>query len=245
MEPLRFVGWTDAARAVIQRACERHGGEKRWRQLELGLQVRALSGLIPTMKGVGKTFPTPGRILIRPASGTAVFRDYPAPGTHAHFDRGAIWLEDAGGRRHSGTASHRASFAGWRKWRRWQPLDALYFFGYAVTHYHALPFTLPEGRLVRHRSGQQGDVLTIDLPASLHTHCRRQTFHFDAEGLIQRHDYVADIVGWWARGAHLWRDYTVVGGFPVARTRHVVPRLGRLTLPATALHAEVDVLTGS
>jgi hypothetical protein len=245
MEPLRFAGWTDAARAVIQRACERHGGEQRWRHLELGLRLRALSGLIPAMKGVGKTFPMPGGVLIRPSLGAAIFEDYPTAGTRAHFDGGAVWLEDSGGRRHTGAANHRTSFAGWGKWRRWEPLDALYFFGYALTHYHALPFTLPEGRLVRHRSGSQGDALTIDLPASLHTHCRRQTFHFDTEGLIQRHDYVADIVGWWARGAHFWRDYTEVGGFPVARTRHVVPRLGRLTLPPTALHAEVEVLTGS
>jgi hypothetical protein len=242
MEPLRFVGWTDAARAVIERACESHGGERRWRQLELGLELRTLSGLIPRMKGAGKTFPVPGRVLVRPSVGAAIFQDYPTPGTQGHFDGGAIWLEDPAGRRHTGAANHRTSFTGWNKWRRWEALDALYFFGYAVTHYHALPFTLPEGRLVRHRARADGDTLTIDLPAALHTHSRRQTFHFDPEGLIRRHDYVADIVGWWARGAHFWRDHVRVDGYPVARTRHVVARLGSLVTPVTALHAELAVV---
>jgi len=243
MDPSRFgTGWTDQARAVIERACAAHGGEERWRRLDLQLEMRTLTGLVPFIKGVGKTFPMPGRVRINPAAGRAVFEDYPAPGTRAHFDRGTLWLEDPGGRRHSGTANHRASFAGWRKWRRWQPLDALYFFGYAATHYHALPFTLPEARLVRHRARADGDTLTVDLPAALHTHSGRQTFHFDGQGLIRRHDYVAEIVGWWARGAHFWRNYITVDGVPVARTRHVTARLGGLPVPVTALHAELAVV---
>jgi hypothetical protein len=238
----RFTDWPAEARAVIERACRSYGGDDHWRRLELRLEMRALAGLIPAMKGVGKTFPRPGRMLVRPAARSVIFEDYPTPGTRACFEDGMIWLEDDG-RRHTGAANHRGSFTGWQKWRRWQPLDAVYFFGYAVTHYHAVPFTLPEGRLLRHRAHAQGDILTVELPRSLHTHNRRQTFHFDAEGLIQRHDYVAEIVGWWAAGAHFWRDYVRVDGFPVARTRHVVARLGGQPVPVTALHAELT--TGS
>lgn len=238
----RFDGWTDAARAVVERACATHGGESRWRRLELRLEMRALTGMLPRMKGVGHTFPMPGRVTIIPAAGRAVFEDYPTVGTRAHFDRGAVWLEDPAGRRHSGSGNHRATFAGWAKWRRWRPLDALYFFGYAATHYHALPFTLDEARLIRHRSHRGGDSITVELPPDLHTHSRRQTFHFDGDGLLRRHDYVAEIIGWWARGAHFWRDYTTVGGIPVARTRHVTARLGGWPVPVTALHAELEVL---
>ena len=82
----------------------------------------------------------------------------------------------------------------------------------------------------------------VELPASLHTHSRRQTFFFDDEGLLRRHDYVADIVGFWARGAHRWDDFVEVGGLPVARRRHVVARVGRVETPAAliALHADFD-----
>jgi hypothetical protein len=61
----------------------------------------------------------------------------------------------------------------------------------------------------------------------VHTHSRIQTIYFDREGLIVRHDYVAEIIGPWARGAHLWRDFVEVNGFPIATHRRVVTRLGR------------------
>jgi hypothetical protein len=237
-----FAGWTPAARAVIERACATYGGEERWRHLRLALEMRSLSGLLPWMKGVGRTFPMPTRVLVTPAAGSAIFEDYPAPGERGHFDGGTLWLEQPG-RPHVRTALHRGTFAGWRKWRRWQPLDALYFLGYAITHYHAVPFTLGEARLVDHQVRRGIDAVTVDFPATLHTHSRRQTFHLDGDGLIRRHDYVAHIVGWWAQGAHFWRDYSEVDGFPVALTRHVTARLGGLAVPVTALHAELALVS--
>jgi hypothetical protein len=241
-EPMsaRFADWPAPARTVIERACHAYGGEERWRQLRLRLELRSLRGLVPALKGLRRTFPFPARALVEPARAAATFEDYPVPGARIHFEAGAVRLVGHDGQeQHS--PDHRASFQGLGKWRRWSPLDAVYFFGYALTHYHAMPFTLSEARLLRHR----GDVLTVELPASLHTHSQRQTIHFGPDGLIQRHDYVADIVGWWARGAHFWRDYVSVEGFPVARTRHVVARLGAFTTPLTALHAELVPLTGS
>ena len=81
----------------------------------------------------------------------------------------------------------------------------------------------------------------VDLLAELHTHCRRQTFYFEEDGLLRRHDYVAEIVGAWARGAHFWRDFVTVAGLEVPRVRHVVARLGRVTTPLVALHAELAI----
>src|SRR3954465_13709769 len=76
----RFVDWPAPARAVIERACDAYGGEARWRQLRLSLELRSLSGLLPSVKGLGKTFPRPSRMLIEPARAAATFEDYPAPG---------------------------------------------------------------------------------------------------------------------------------------------------------------------
>jgi hypothetical protein len=233
----RFASWPAAARAVVERACQAYGGEERWHRHDVVLVPRTLSGLLPAVKGNGRTFGLPSRFVISTARPFATFEDYPEPGARGHFDDGAVRLVDTAGRERARAANHRSSFEGWRKHRRWSPLDALYFFGYALTHYHGLPFSLAEGRLLAHRRRGSLDLLTVELPATLHTHSRRQTFHFDADGLIRRHDYVADIVGWWARGAHHWRDYTRVDGLPIARTRHVTLQLGGLSLPLTALHA--------
>jgi hypothetical protein len=235
--------WTGAARALLERAIERHGGWAAWvRVAGVALTLSSLSGLVPRWKGLGRTFPAPTRAEVWMHHGVVVLPDYPAPGRRGVFSDGQVQILD-GATILEARAQPRASFSGWRKHRRWSPLDALYFFGYALCHYHSLPFSLTAARplgLVRARSaGRWLSGVDVELPASLHTHCRRQTFYFDDEGLLRRHDYVADIVGCWARGAHRWSDFVDVAGLPVARGRHVVARLGRLELPLVALRARM------
>lgn len=225
------------ARELIERAIARHGGE-RWSRIErLTFRPRALSGLLPWLKGNGRTFGLPSRIELEPQIARARFFDYPRAGEHGLFDAGRVALGEAA------PAEHRGTFRGWGKWRRWQPLDALYFFGYALTHYHAMPWTLRDAEpLALRRTGRAGDgfALTVRFPATLHTHSPVQTVYFAPDGLIVRHDYVADIVGGWARGAHFWRDYQTVEGLPIARRRTVYARLGRRPLPLVALDAHFD-----
>jgi len=240
--------WTGEAGALLDRAMARHGGRAAWDAFRrLTLAPRKLVGALPALKGIGRTFPLPPRIDVYPHEYRAVFHDYPSPGQRGLFTAGAVELVDGGGGTLAKSADARAIFRGLRKWRRWAPADALYFFGYALTHYHGLPFTLAEGRpLALRRARADGRALTgveVELPASLHTHNRRQTFYFDDDGLLRRHDYVAEIAGWWARGAHLWRDFVTAEGIPVPRVRHVVGRLGRVATPFVALHAELDVIS--
>jgi hypothetical protein len=94
--------------------------------------------------------------------------------------------------------------------------------------------------LALRRTGRDGFALTVRFPPSLHTHCPVQTVYFAPDGLIVRHDYVADIVGAWARGAHFWRDYLTVEGIPLATRRTVYARLGQRPLPIVALDAHFD-----
>ena len=217
---------------MLARAVERYGGRARWEQMTLSLSPTRLRGLLPWMKGVGRTFSLPARAEIVPARAEATFFDYPTTGGIGRFVSGRVALGDAP------LAEHRATFRGLRKWRRWSPLDALYFFGYALTHYHAVPFTLADAEL-RHWDGRRR-ALTVRFPAAVHTHCPVQTFWFDESGLILRHDYVADIVGFWARGAHFWRGYTDVGGFPFATHRRVVAHYGLVLTPLVALEAHLE-----
>jgi hypothetical protein len=224
------------ARTLIETAIARHGGDA-WSHIRsIDLPFRSLSGLLPWLKGHGRTFELPRLVRVEPLRARAVFVDYPGPGERGVFDAGRVGLGDAE------PVEHRASFAGARKWRRWSPLDALYFFGYAITHYHALPWSLrnaePLALRTTHRSGA-AHALTVRFPPTVHTHCEVQTIYFDGDGLIVRHDYVAEIIGSWARGAHLWRDFVEVSGFPIATHRRVVARLGRQALPLIALDAKL------
>jgi hypothetical protein len=201
-----------------------------------------LSGLLPWVKGGGRTFTLPSAFEILPHERSARFLGYPDADHVGVFEDGAVWLE----RCESNaivvkSENHRRSFAGLAAYRRWAPLDALYFFGYALTHYHSLPFSLFEARFIRTReSGSRSerlDILDVEFPADLPTHCRRQSFYFDSSGRLTRHDYHAEIVGFWASAAHFWRRQAPFNGLPVALERHVVARLGSTPLPLTALHA--------
>ncbi|MFL5272573.1 MAG: hypothetical protein ACJ79R_11035 [Anaeromyxobacteraceae bacterium] len=238
--------WRGDARDLLERAIHRHGGWSRWKALAgVALFPSILRGLVPATKGLGRTFPLPPRIDVWPREAVAVFRHFPAAGERGVFSSGRVTSFDAGGVATAVDDAHRRSFQGFRKYRRWSPLDALYFFGYALTHYLGLPFTLVDGEPLRLRSATAGGRrlrgVEVRLPPELHTHCRTQTFYFDGEGLLRRHDYVAEVLGAWARGAHLWERYVELSGLPVAQRRHVVARLGTRTVPAVALHAEMEV----
>jgi hypothetical protein len=142
--------------------------------------------------------------------------------------------------------NHRRSFRGLGKYRRWSPLDALYFFGYAFWSYASVPFALPSLRFLGLVSGNwRGEPLQgvrVEFAADSHVHSRVQTYLFDDTGLLKRNDYVADIVGTWALAAHGWEDHTHVEGLPIPTRRVVFARLG-VPLPfATVLVAEFDRL---
>jgi hypothetical protein len=227
-------------RELIARSIDRHGGE-RWSRIErLTMRPRALSGLVPWVKGNGRTFGLPSRAELEPQIARATFFDYPRAGERGVFEAGRVALGDAP------LAERRGMYRGLRKLRRWRPLDALYFFGYALTHYHAMPWTLRDAEPLalrptgRSGGGDHGFALTVRFPPSLHTHCPVQTVYFAPDGLIVRHDYVADIVGSVARGAHFWRDYATVDGILVARRRTVYVRLFGRPLPIVALDAHFE-----
>jgi hypothetical protein len=251
--PAFHPSWSGPARAILERAIERHGGWRTWERLDsVTLELRLLRGLLPRTKGSGRTFPLPPRVVVRPRPLEAEFVDYPATGSRGLFVRGDVRLVEPGGAAAAHAVAHRDSFRGLRKYRRWSPLDALYFFGYALTHYHSLPFTLGEARCLGLRRARLGhevlEGVAVRHPPSLHTHCAHQTFYFDRTGVLRRHDYVAEVVGAWARAAHLWEDYAEREGLLVARRRHVVARLLHQPLPLVALHAEfgaVDVRLGT
>jgi hypothetical protein len=140
-------GWTGDAGALLDRAVGRHGGWAAWNALRsLTLTMRQLSGLLPSLKGLRRTFPQPGRADVFPHQSRAVFHDYPTPGQRGIFDAGAVQIVDGDGAIVASSPERRRNFGGLGKWRRWSPADALYFFGYAVTHYHSLPCRLDGAR---------------------------------------------------------------------------------------------------
>ncbi|HET7542649.1 MAG TPA: hypothetical protein VFK05_22415 [Polyangiaceae bacterium] len=197
---------------------------------------------MPWLKGNGRTFPIPSVFEVRPHQRWARFSNYPDAEHVGIFDNGTVRLECCETNQTVLQADdHRRSFRGFRNNRRWAPIDALYFFGYALTHYHSLPFSLFDARLIRAREvgarSERVNVLDVELPADLPTHCRRQRFYFDRTGCLVRHDYHAEIVGFWARGAHFWKRQVPFNGLRISLDRHVVANWGVTIHALTALRA--------
>lgn len=240
----RFVsGWPGPARALVERSVARHGGWDRWDALDtVSITMRSLTGLIPSTKGVGRSFPLPSRIVVTPHAFRTVFEDYPAAGERIAFERGAVRVFDRNSVATWEDDDFRRRFDGLAKLRSWGPADAAYFFGYALAYYQSIPFLLTRTAFVHHEldAGNAMSAVTVDFPDDVVTHCRRQRFFFAEDGRVVRHDYVADVIGAWARGCHYWRNYDESSGYLVARTRHVTPRLFGRPLPGVALHAELD-----
>ena len=238
----RYAEWPPDAVAAVERAIAVHGGRARWQSIRaIHLDLAALGGLLPVAKGYRRTFGAPRSIETQPHRRTTIFHGYPDQDHRGRFVDGDVAIERIGdGSVVEASARHRETFNGAAKNRRWRPLDALYFFGYALWHYHVVPFTLPEARfvrLLRHRRGLPG--VEVAFAPDVPTHSARQRFFFGADGRIVRHDYVAEVVGAWARGCHFWLDYETPrgGGLPIAMRRRVVWRLFGRPTPLTVLRA--------
>jgi hypothetical protein len=221
-----YDGWPAEARAAVERSIAAHGGWAAWQALDvLRLRFATASGPLLTLKGYPYTFAAPRDVETRPHERVTIFHSFPDPLHRGRFGDGDVAIERLDGGTVHLSRDHRATFSGMAKYRRWRPLDALYFFGYALWHYHVLPFTLGAARFVAARDEPGGGAsVVVEFPPGVHTHCPRQRFFFDEQGRIVRNDYVADVLGSWARGCHLWEDYHRVSGVLVARRHRVVAR---------------------
>jgi len=243
----RLLDGEDVA-AFLDRACERHGGVEAWNAVDrLSLRLDDLGGALPWLKGLGRTFPPPSWVDMWPHQRRAVFRDYPLPGEHGIFDAGRVLISVDPAARPEGV-SHRRTFTGLARLRSWWPQDAVYFFGYALLHYVALPFSLRGQAIVDARRTRRGVELWFRFPDGADTHSRLEGFVFDHSGLLRRHDYRTEILGPIFNGAHAGSEHRSFEGLLIASRRtvyvrpwHYVPGWGpiRTRLPLAILRGRL------
>lgn len=154
-----------------------------------------------------------------------LFESFPRAGSSGVYEDGAVRIQ---GETEIARVRNSARPSSRKVW--WDDLDLLYFAGYALWNYVAIPqrlWELPHRELSPLRDKGQGwRRIEVDFPAEIHTHSALQTFYLDAEGRICRHDYVAEVFGQWARAAHFGSQHVKIGDAWVATRRRVVPRLG-------------------
>jgi hypothetical protein len=229
--------------AAIREVIRAHGGADLWNSLDAVEAVISAHGFLFTAKR------RPALERVRMLASTREphfsFLDYPLPGQTAELiGTREVRIADAGGKVIAQRLDPRAAFHGLRRQYRWDDLDFIYFAGYATWNYLVTPFLfLRDGFAFRLLDPAPGDPpattrLHVTFPDDIPAHSREQVFHFDAEHLLRRIDYTAEIVGGWARAAHLCEEYRTFDGLRAPTRRRVLPLLlGDRPLPGPTLVA--------
>ena len=95
----------------------------------------------------------------------------------------------------------RQSFEGYEMSTPWSNAQVAYFAGYTMWTYLTSPFILRHDGVTHQEiepwseAGEQWRRLRVAFPETIATHSKIQTFYFDSQGLLKRHDYEVDIQG--------------------------------------------------
>jgi hypothetical protein len=240
---------------LLDEIVEAHGGLDAWRGTDR-VRLRARSGgLLLRTRAPGDSF-ADARVEVGIGSVHASAAPFPGPGRRGVYADGAVRIETDAGEVVESRRNPRPCFfgrAGIRRNFRWDELDLVYFAGYAWWNYlnHPLLLTREDVAVVEaepmRRDGQTWRRLDVTFPAGLDTHSAKQSFFYDRDLRLRRHDYVAEVVGRWAHAAHMCGDHREVGGLLVPTRRRVYPvALGGHPLPGPVLVAldisEIEVV---
>lgn len=217
--------------ALLDEVLEAHGGLERWRAArEIRARVRS-GGFLVRTRMPGSRF-ADYHLTVSVTQPRVIMDPFPEAGMRGIFHSGAVRIEASDGEVVSARPDPRPAFfgrSGVRRNLRWDPLDSVYFAGYAMWNYLTTPLLLTRQGVALSEGGEWREGaerwrrIDAEFDGSLDTHSRRQTFYFDARGLLRRHDYVAEVVGGWARAVHLCADHTEADGLVFPTRRRVRP----------------------
>ncbi|WP_059018932.1 hypothetical protein [Mycobacterium sp. M26] len=217
---------------AIHDILDAHGGLEYWNSLSaIDIEMSAW-GFLFTAKRVAPQ--RHARLTVDTRAPHVVLHDYPAQGRRAVLHGGVrVEILDAAGAVVESRDNPRDAFRSGRV-LRWDAIDFAYFCGYAMWNYLSLPFLLVAPGVAVDTSPEPTPAgctrYRVRYPPEVPTHSQVQDLHFDNSGRLLRHDYTAEVVGSWAKAAHMCRDYRQFGGLWLPTTRRVYPR-GPLNRP--------------
>ena len=130
--------------ALLDEVLEAHGGLERWRTARaIHARVRS-GGLLIRTRVPGNRF-ADYHVTVHVHEARAVLDPFPGSGQRGVFEGGAARIESHDGQVISSRANARSAFfgrSGLRRNIRWDPLDSVYFAGYAMWNYLTAPYLL-------------------------------------------------------------------------------------------------------
>lgn len=205
-----------------------HGGTGLWQRLVAIEAVLSVDGFLFTAKRVPPLKQV--RVMASTSAPRFTFFDYPNRGQRGEwFGEEEVRIVAEDGTILARRIHPRAAFGSLRRELWWDELDFLFFASYATWNYLTTPFLFlqPGFEFGSLAAGPDG-VIRVEaiFPPEVPSHCRRQVFHFSPTGDLLRLDYTAEVVGRWAKAAHICDGYRDFDGLRVPTRRRVRPLFG-------------------
>lgn len=180
-------------------AMDAHGGLDQWRKLKTVSARLLQDGVLWKLKGQDGILHDV-HLTVDLRKEWASHRPFGQPDRHTSFQPDRVAIEASSGDVVEERFNPRESFKGHVLDTPWDSLQLAYFAGYAMWTYVNTPFLFAppgvETDEIRpwQENGETWRRLKVTFPASIATHSSDQTFYFDRQGLLKRHDY--DVAGW-------------------------------------------------
>ena len=213
---------------LVQQTIDAHGGLERWRRFEHVSAHLRNGGVLWTLKQQqGVLDDVNVRVALRKE--WASHSPFGKPTLRTSFEPHRVAIETTDGRVVEERLAPRDSFAGHGLDTPWDRLQLAYFAGYAMWTYLTTPFLFAMDGIATEElepwreNGEIWRRLKVTFPPHIATHSTVQTFYFDSEALLRRHDYDTDVLGR-TPAAHYVHDYQEFSGLLVPTTRRVFGR---------------------
>ena len=206
-----------ATNRVLEHALEAHGGIERWQKIDRINTTWTFHGLMFKMR-LRENQLNKLKARIHTHKPAVEITGFLGKDTISTFTPTQVEIRKPGEAPRA-RQNIRATFGGLRTLAWWDDLEMLYFSGYVLWNYSQLPFLLTwPGLDIREgapyqENGETWSRLDVTFPADVPAHSQEQSFFFDKNGLLRRHDYYVAIMSKLARGARYIHSYKEVNGF--------------------------------
>lgn len=226
-------------------AISAHGGLNRWNALRTAHAHVNAGGAVWQVKGQEGVLDDIN-VRIDLHRQFASHSPFTAPGLRTSFRPDRIAVETEDGTVVEELYDPKDSFKGHVLETEWDRLQLGYFAGSAIWTYLTAPFAfaMPGFRSEEmspwQEEGQTWRRLRVTYPDSIATHLPEQTFFFDREGLLRRHDFTAEVVGG-GPAANYAYDYQEFDGIMVPTKRRIHPRNADGTVDTEPVLVSIDL----
>jgi hypothetical protein len=205
---------------TAERALEAYGGADLWKRAVAVNSTLSARGLAFRIKWQKPFLRAKARFEV--AVPRARIQPIDSEGNTGVLDGHNVAIEGRDGEMLETRASARQYFPYGRRFFYWDRQDQTYFACYALWNYSTLPALLMREDISW--TEEKNGVLVARFPPYLPTHSERQRFRFDCTtGLLIQHDYVAEILGGWAKASMVVLEHRLWNGIPYVSRRRGTP----------------------